>query len=117
MTYVDGFVAAVPRANKELYIAHARAAAELFLKWGALRVVENWGDDVPTGEHTDFQRAVGAKDDEVIVFSWIEYPDKATRDIIQKRMMEGPEMANFPALPFDGQRMIFGGFTTLMALD
>ncbi|WEJ58432.1 DUF1428 domain-containing protein [Devosia sp. FJ2-5-3] len=115
MTYVDGFVAAVPRANKELYISHARAAAELFTQWGALRVVENWGDDVPPGEHTDFQRAVQAKDDEVIVFSWIEYPDKATRDAIQKRMM-GPEMAEFPEMPFDGKRMIFGGFNTLFAL-
>ncbi|KRA96609.1 RNA signal recognition particle [Devosia sp. Root685] len=113
MTYVDGFVAAVPKANKEQYIAHARGAADLAKQWGATRVVENWGDDVPPGKVTDFQRAVQAKEDEVIVFSWIEYPDKATRDAVMKRMMEDPAMANVPDMPFDGQRLIYGGFSTL----
>ncbi len=114
MTYIEGFVAAVPRANKQLYIDHARAAAELFVQWGATRVVENWGDDVPPGEQTDFQRAVQAKDDEVIVFSWIEYPDKATRDAVKDRMMNDPAMANVPDMPFDGRRMIFAGFENLL---
>ncbi len=116
MTYVDGFIAAVPKANKQAYINHARAAADLFIQWGATRVVENWGDDVPTGTLTDFQRAVQAKDDEVIVFSWVEYPDKATRDKIQDLMINDPAMAKVPDMPFDGKRMIFGGFTTLFAV-
>ena len=116
MTYVDGFVAAVPKANKEQYIAHARGAADLAKQWGATRVVENWGDDVPPGKVTDFQRAVQAKEDEVIVFSWIEYPDKATRDAVMKRMMEDPAMANVPDMPFDGQRLIYGGFSTLFVV-
>lgn len=117
MSYIDGFVAAVPKANKDLYLAHARAAAELFKQWGATRVVENWGDDVPPGQVTDFQRAVAAKEDEVIVFSWIEYPDKATRDAIQDKMMNAPEMANVPDMPFDGKRMIFGGFSNLFVVE
>lgn len=116
MTYIDAFVAAVPRANKALYISHAKAAAELFLQWGAIRVVENWGDDVPKGQTTDFQRAVQASEDEVIVFSWIEYPDKATRDAVQKRMMDDPDMMQVPEMPFDGKRMIFGGFANLFTL-
>ncbi|MCR6670938.1 DUF1428 domain-containing protein [Devosia ginsengisoli] len=116
MSYVDGFVAAVPKANKELYIAHSRAAAEKLKGWGATRVVENWGDDVPTGENTDFQRAVSARPDEVIVFSWIEYPDKATRDRVMEKMMSPEEMAGVPDMPFDGARMIFGGFQNLFAL-
>lgn len=116
MTYIDGFIAAVPKANKQAYITHARAAADLFVEWGATRVVENWGDDVPPGTLTDFQRAVQAKDDEVIVFSWVEYPDKATRDKIQDLMINDPAMANVPDMPFDGKRMIFGGFTNLFAV-
>jgi len=116
MTYVDGFVAAVPKANKELYRTHAHAAAALIKEWGAIRVVENWGDDVPKGENNDFYGAVQAKDDEVVVFSWIEYPDKATRDVVMKKMMEDPAMANVPDMPFDGKRMIFGGFATLFAV-
>lgn len=116
MTYVDGFVAAVPRANKEQYIVHARAAAELFKDWGATRVVENWGDEVPRGELNDFFTAVHAEDDEVVVFSWVEYPDKATRDAVQEKMMNDPAMANVPDMPFDGKRMIFAGFSNLFVV-
>lgn len=116
MSYVDGFVAAVPRANKEAYLRTARAGAKLFVAWGATRVVENWEDDVPNGKITDFRRAVAAKEDEVIVFSWIEYPDKATRNAVQKRMMEDPEMGAME-MPFDMGRMIFGGFETLLSTD
>lgn len=116
MTYVDGFVAAVPRANKEQYIVHARAAAELFKEWGAIRVVENWGDEVPRGELNDFFTAVHAEDDEVVVFSWVEYPDKATRDAVQEKMMNDPAMANVPDMPFDGKRMIFAGFSNLFVV-
>ena len=113
MTYVDGFVAAVPKANKEKYIAHAKAAAVLFKQWGATRVTENWGDDVPKGELNDFYTAVHAKEDEVVVFSWIEYPDKATRDAVQQKMMSDPEMGAME-MPFDGRRMIYAGFTNLL---
>ncbi len=113
MTYVDGFVAAVPKANKEKYIAHAKAAAVLFKQWGATRVTENWGDDVSKGELNDFYTAVHAKDDEVVVFSWIEYPDKATRDAVQQKMMSDPEMGA-TEMPFDGRRMIYAGFANVL---
>lgn len=116
MTYVDGFVAAVPKANKDLYIAHSRAAAERLKSWGATRVVENWGDEVPKGETNDFYGAVMAREDEVIVFSWIEYPDKATRDAAMEKMMSPEGMEGVPDMPFDGRRMIFGGFSTLFAV-
>ena len=112
MPYIDGYIAAVPAANKQVYIEHAREAAELFREWGATRIVENWGDDVPEGEQTDFMRAVQAKADEVIVFSWVEYPDKATRDAVGRKMMEDPRMKDMK-LPFDGARLIYGGFETL----
>ena len=112
MTYVDGFVAAVPKANKQAYIDHAREAAELFKEWGATRIVETWGDDVPAGKQTDFMRAVAAKDDEAIVFSWIEYPDKATRDAAGQKMMTDARMQAMK-MPFDGARLIYGGFQSL----
>ncbi|MGV8854584.1 MAG: DUF1428 domain-containing protein [Devosia sp.] len=114
MAYIDGFLAAVPKANKDAYLAFANAADALFRQWGATRVVECWGDEVPKGTLTDFWRAVAAKDDEVVVFSWVEYPDKATRDAIQKRMMNDPEMARLGAMPLDGKRMIFGGFEPII---
>jgi uncharacterized protein YbaA (DUF1428 family) len=112
MPYVDGYVAAVPTANRQDYIKHAREAAELLKEWGATRIVENWGEDVPAGSQTDFMRAVQAKPDEVIVFSWVEYPDKATRDAAGQRMMSDPRMQAMK-MPFDGARMIYGGFETL----
>ena len=113
MAYVDGFVAAVPAANKQAYTEHAREAAVLFKEWGATRIVENWGSDIPAGKQTDFMRAVAAKPDEVIVFSWIEYPDKATRDAVGQKMMSDPRMQAMK-MPFDGARMIYGGFETLL---
>lgn len=113
MTYFEGFVAAVPKANKEAYRKHAIDAAPMFQ--GATRMVEGWGDDVPKGKVTDFQGAVLAKDDEEVVFSWIEYPDKATRDAANEKMRNDPAMKDFGAsMPFDGQRMIYGGFTPLI---
>ena len=115
MTYVDGFVAAVPAANKADYIKHAREAGALFKEWGATRVVETWGDDVPAGQQTDFMRAVQAKPDEIIVFSWVEYPDKATRDAVGQKMMTDPRMQAMK-MPFDGARMIYGGFNALFEL-
>ena len=115
MNYVEGFVAAVPAANKEAYRKHAAEAALLFKEFGATRVVEAWGDDVPDGKVTDFKGAVKAKDDEVVVFSWIEYPSKESRDAANKRIMSDPRMKEMGAeMPFDGKRMIFGGFAPIV---
>jgi len=118
MTYVDGFVIAVPRANRDRFIAHAREADQAFLDHGAIRIVECWGDDVPDGKLTDFRRAVQATDDEEVAFSWIEWPDKATRDAAMARIMADPRFSpeNNP-MPFDGKRMIFGGFAPIVTLE
>eukprot|EP01036_Dinobryon_divergens_P040729 gene40729-53888_t len=114
MSYIDGFVIAVPTANKQKFIEHARHFDAMFIELGALRVIEGWGDDVPDGKVTDFRRAVQATADETVAFSWVEWPDKATRDAGMKKMMEDPRMdpstPGNPPMPFDGKRMIFGGF-------
>ena len=111
MKYVDGFVAAVPAENKEAYIAHVKESAPLFKELGVTRMVECWGDDVPEGQVTDFRRAVQAKEGEVIVFSWLEYPSKEVRDAANQKMMTDPRMQAMGAkMPFDAKRMIFGGF-------
>lgn len=110
--YVDGMIAAVPTANRDKYLEHARAAAEAFRRHGATRLVETWGVDVMDGKVTDFKRAVKAKDDETVVFSWIEWPDKASRDKGMAAIMEDPAMRDME-LPFDGTRMIYGGFDPL----
>jgi uncharacterized protein YbaA (DUF1428 family) len=115
MKYVDGFVAAVPAANKEIYRQHAAEAAPLFKEFGATRMVECWGDDVPDGKITDFRGAVKAKDDEIVVFSWIEYPSKEVRDAANEKMMNDPRMKEMgDKMPFDGKRMIFGGFAPIL---
>ncbi len=114
MEYLDGFVAAVPAANKQAYIDHARKALPLFKEFGATRMVEGWGDDVPDGKVTDFRRAVQAEEGEVVLFSWIEWPSKEIRDAGMKRMMEDPRMAELGDMPFDGKRMIFGGFVPVL---
>ncbi|HKU88205.1 MAG TPA: DUF1428 domain-containing protein [Steroidobacteraceae bacterium] len=111
MSYIEGFVVAVPRANKDAYRNFAAGSVTLFKDCGATRQVETWGDDVPDGKVTDFKGAVKAKPDEAIVFSWLEYPDKSTRDEANKKMMEDPKMKEMgERMPFDGQRMIYGGF-------
>jgi uncharacterized protein YbaA (DUF1428 family) len=118
-TFIDGLVLAVPTANKDKFIEHSNLIDARFLELGALRVVESWGIDVPDGKVTDFRRAVQANADETIVFSWIEWPDKATRDAAFGKMMdpENPEplmdQEKYP-VPFDGKRMIFGGFTPVV---
>ena len=112
MSYVEGFVAAVPADRKEDFRKHAAEAAPLFKDFGATRQVEAWGDDVPDGKVTDFKGAVKAKDDEVVVFAWVEYPSKAVRDAANKKMMEDERMSGME-MPFDGARMIFGGFETI----
>ncbi|HEJ7915714.1 TPA: DUF1428 family protein [Serratia marcescens] len=114
MKYVDGFVVAVPAANKEAYLRLAAAAAPMFKEFGATRVVECWGDDVPDGKLTDFRGAVKAQEGEVVVFSWIEYPSKAVRDAANEKMMNDPRMKALGEMPFDGKRMIFGGFAPIL---
>jgi len=117
MTYIDGFVMAVPTANKAAFIEHANTIDPLFKEFGALRVVEAWGQDVPTGSQTDFPKAVQCKDDETVVFAWVHWPDKATRDKGVAAMMEDPRMTEGgSAMPFDGKRMIVGGFEVVVDL-
>lgn len=119
MSYFDGFVLPVPTADKDKFIAHAQLGNPIFLEHGAIRVVECWGEDVPHGKQTDFYRAVQAKDDETIAFSWIEWPDKTTRDAgmaaITAAMHSDPRMSpETNPMPFDGQRMIYGGFEAIV---
>lgn len=115
--YVDGFVVAVPKENKQLYVQQARVAAEKFKQFGATRVVECWQSDVPHGKKTDFYGAVKATDKEDVLFSWVEYPSKDIRDQSMKKMEEDPEMKEqFSKMPFDGSRMIFGGFESIVDL-
>ncbi|HEY0032516.1 MAG TPA: DUF1428 domain-containing protein [Devosia sp.] len=113
MSYLDGFVLAVPEANKEKYREQASAAMPMFKEFGATRFVENWPDDVPHGKQTDFYRATKIQDGEVPLFSWIEYPDRATRMEAGRKMMENPDMMNMSDMPFDAHRMIYGGFEIL----
>lgn len=113
--YIEGFVAAVPKENKQKYLDQAKKSAAIFKKLGASRVVETWQNDVPHGKNTDFYGAVKAKDNEELIFSWIEYPDKDIRDKAYKAMMEDEEMKEMGKnMPFDGSRMIFGGFESIL---
>ena len=122
MAYIDGFVIAVPTANKENFINHANTLDAVFLELGATRILECWGDDVPDGKVTDFRRAVQAQDGETVAFSWVEWPDKATRDAAFAKMSEmmktDPRMnPETNPIPFDGKRMIFGGFAAVVTLE
>ena len=115
MTYFEGFIVPVPKANKEAYRKHASDAAPLFQEFGVTRMVEAWGDDVADGKVTDFKKAVNAKDDEDVVFSWFEYPSKQERDAANEKMMSDPRMKDMGAsMPFDGKRMIIGGFDAIV---
>jgi uncharacterized protein YbaA (DUF1428 family) len=114
MAYVQGFVVPVPTEKREAYRAMAAAVAPMFHEYGATRLVEAWGDAVPEGKVTDFNMAVKAKPDESIVFSWIEWPDKATCEAAQKKMETDERMKPDGAMPFDGKRMIYGGFIPLL---
>ena len=121
MSYIDGFVIAVPTANKQKYIDHAKSSDSVFMELGAMRILECWGDDVPDGKLTDFRRAVQATADETVVFSWIEWPDKVVRDAAMSKMealMQTDDRFN-PAknpMPFDGKRMIYGGFAPVVEI-
>lgn len=122
MTYVDGFVIAVPTANKQAFTDQARAIDAIFMEHGALRIFECWGDDVPEGKNTDFRTAVKARDDETVVFSWVEWPDKATRDafsVTMREMANTDDRFNPEKTPvtFDGSRMIYGGFHPIVTLN
>ncbi len=115
MSYIDGYVLAVPVANKEKFIEYAEAVDNIFIEYGAIRVIECWGDDIPEGSITDFQKAVQTKDNETVVFSWVEWPDKATRDKAMDEMekvMKTDDLFDQEKnpMPFDGKRMIYGSF-------
>ena len=116
MNYVDGYVIPVPKAKRAAYRKMAKLGAEVFTDHGAIRVVECWGDEVPPGKLTGLDKAVKLKADEVVVFSWIEWPDKRTRNSGNKKAMADPrfEGMDMTAMPFDGKRMIFGGFRVLV---
>jgi uncharacterized protein YbaA (DUF1428 family) len=114
MSYIDGFVIPVPAGKKEAYREMAAKAAPIFQEYGATRVVECWGDDVPDGKVTDFKRAVKAEAGETVVFSWIVWPSKAVRDEGSKKVMADPRMQPGPDMPFDGKRLIYGGFELLL---
>ena len=114
MSYVLGFIVAVPEANEEAYRKHAADAFPIFKDTGVIRMVEAWEDDVPDGDLTDMRKAVKAQAGEKIVFSWIEYPSKEIADAADEKMRSDPRMADMGGdMPFDGKRMIYGGFETL----
>jgi len=116
MTYVDGFVAAVPTANRDVFRKHAEASAAVFKEHGALTVAECWGDDVPEGTLTSFSMAVKRKEDETVIFSWITWPSRKARDDGMKKIMSDPRLQpeNNP-MPFDGKRLIYGGFEMIVS--
>ena len=114
MSYIDGFLVPVPTGRKEDYRKMAEKFAPMFKEFGALKMVECWGDDVPHGKLTDFYRAVNAEAGETVVFSWIVWPSKAVRDEGQKKMMSDPRMKDMTDMPFDGKRMVFGGFEVML---
>ena len=115
MNYVDGFVVAVPTARRDAYRELAATAASVFKQNGALSVVECWGDDVPEGKLTSFPMAVQRKPDETVVFSWITWPSKQVRDEGMKKVMADPRLQpDVNPMPFDGKRLIYGGFEVLV---
>lgn len=115
MRYVDGFVTAVLTKNKNIYIEYAKKAALIFKEYGALKIVECWGDDVPEGKITSFPMAVQCKPEETVVFSWITWPSRQARDDGWKKIMLDPRMQHdVTPMPFDGKRMIYGGFEIIL---
>jgi uncharacterized protein YbaA (DUF1428 family) len=113
MSYIQGFVIPVPAAKKAAYRAMAAKAAPIFIEYGAERIVECWGDALPDGKVTDFRRAVKAEEGENVVFSWILWPSKAVHDVANVKMMNDERMQPDQPMPFDGKRLIYGGFELL----
>ena len=114
MTYFEGFIVPVPEANKDAFRTHANEVARLLKDCGVRRQVEAWDSDVPEGKVTDFRKSVDAKTDEKVVFAWFEYPDRQARDAANAKMMSDPRMENMGEVPFDGKRMILGGFEAIV---
>lgn len=115
MTYVDGFVAAVPNKNRDAFRKHAADAAPVFKEHGALKVVECWGDDVPDGKLTSFPMAVKCEPDETVIFSWIVWPSRQARDAGMAKVMADPRLQpDSNPMPFDGKRVIYGGFEVIV---
>ncbi len=114
MSYIDGFVIPVPAGKKAAYRDACANAAQIFKEYGATRIVECWGDDVPDGKVTDFKGAVKASSGENVVFSWIVWPSKQARDEGNEKMKNDPRMKMESDMPFDGKRMIMGGFEVLL---
>jgi uncharacterized protein YbaA (DUF1428 family) len=114
MSYVDGYVLAVPTANRAAYQKLAEEAANLFKEYGALKVVECWGDDVPEGKLTSFPMAVKCEENETVVFSWIVWPSREVRDRGNQMVMADPRMQPNKEMPFDGKRLIYGGFEIIL---
>lgn len=114
MSYVDGFLIPVPKGKKDEYFKTASEFASIFKEFGALQVVECWGDDIPKGKQTDFFMAVKAEEEESVVFSWVFWPSKEARDLGNQKMFEDDRVKNHAVMPFDGKRMVFGGFEVLL---
>jgi len=115
MTYFEGFIVPVPESNKAAYEKHASEFAPIVREVGVRRMVESWDSDVPEGKVTDFRKAVDAKPEEKVVFSWFEYPSRQERDAANERFMSDPRMKEMGAnMPFDGKRMIMGGFSAIV---
>jgi uncharacterized protein YbaA (DUF1428 family) len=117
MSYVDGFIMVVPKAKLAAYTQLARKAAKVWKDHGALDYVEALADDVPYGKRTSFPRAVKMKPDETVIFSWIVYKSRKHRDAVMKKVMADPRMAmDMKNMPFDGKRMIWGGFKVIVKM-
>ncbi|WP_298932313.1 DUF1428 domain-containing protein [uncultured Ramlibacter sp.] len=116
--YVDGFVVPVPKKNLAAYRTLARKAGKIWKEYGALEYVECVADDVKPGKSTSFPQSVKLKPDEVVVFSWIIYTSRAQRDKINAKVMKDPRLEGMDpkSLPFDGKRMFWGGFKTIVEL-
>jgi len=111
--YINGFIVPVPSDKKDAYRAMNERHAAIFREYGALRLIQGWGDDVPEGEVTDFRRAVQAKPDETVVFAFLEWPSKQASDEAWDKMMNDERMQPSPDMPFDGKRMFWGGFDVI----
>ncbi len=116
MAFVDLFVAPVPTANKQTWLDHCKRFDQLFKDAGALEITECWGNDVPEGKLTSFSMAVKREGDETVTVGWIKWPSKQARDAAWAELMKHPDMQPGSAMPYDGKRMIFGGFDIALEL-